>query len=80
MIKISVNNQPQNLDVDQTLAQALLVWGYEHDAMFAVAVNREFVSKKTNEQIYKIIDLGGGGVRKSHLMPSFGHTLSQEEL
>lgn len=50
MIKISVNNQPQNLDVDQTLAQALLVWGYEHDAMFAVAVNREFVSKTSYEK------------------------------
>jgi len=42
--------------------------------------DREFVAKKTNEQIYKIIDLGGGGVRKSHLMPSFGRTLSEEEL
>jgi len=42
--------------------------------------DHEFLAKKSNEQIYKIIDLGGRGVRKSHLMPSFGHTLSEEEL
>ena len=42
--------------------------------------DREFVAKKTNEQIYKIINLGGVGVRKSHLMPAFGRTLSDEEL
>ncbi len=42
--------------------------------------DREFVAKKSNEQIYKIIDLGGRGVRKSHLMPAFGRTLSEEEL
>jgi sulfur carrier protein len=50
VIKISVNNQPQNLDMSRTLAQALLVWGYENDAMFAVAVNREFVPKSHYEK------------------------------
>ena len=50
MIKISVNNQLQSLAVDRTLAQALLVWGYENDAMFAVAVNREFVPKSRYEK------------------------------
>jgi len=42
--------------------------------------DQEFLAKKSNEQIYKIINLGGRGVRKSHLMPPFGHTLSEEEL
>ncbi len=37
-------------------------------------------AKKTNHQIYKVINKGGAGVRKSHLMPVFGKTLSEAEI
>ncbi len=40
----------------------------------------EFVSKKTNDQIFRTIHQGGAGIRKSHLMPVFGNTLSEEEI
>ena len=42
--------------------------------------NKKFVAKKNNSQIYRVIKFGGQGVRKSHLMPVFGHTLSEEEI
>ena len=40
----------------------------------------KFQSKKTNHQIFRVIDKGGAGVRKSHLMPPFGKTLSEGEI
>lgn len=40
----------------------------------------EFISKKNNDQIFRVIQKGGVGVRKSALMPGFGHTLSEEEI
>ena len=40
----------------------------------------EFISKKSNDQIFRIINNGGVGVRKSHLMPVFGKTLSEDEI
>jgi putative heme-binding domain-containing protein len=40
----------------------------------------EFLKKKTNEQLYRVIDQGGAALRKSHLMPVFGHTLSEYEI
>ena len=40
----------------------------------------ELVSKKTNDQIFRAIHKGGIGIRKSHLMPVFGNTLSEEEV
>jgi putative heme-binding domain-containing protein len=40
----------------------------------------KFISKKTNSQIFRVIDGGGRGVKKSHLMPAFGKTLSQKEI
>ena len=40
----------------------------------------EFIAKKTNDQIFRVISQGGVGVRKSHLMPVFGHTLSEVEI
>ena len=39
-----------------------------------------FQSKKTNHQIFRVIQKGGAGVRKSHLMPVFGNTLSEAEI
>lgn len=42
--------------------------------------DRDFLGKKTNNQIYRIIYKGGAGVKKSHLMPVFGATLSEEEI
>ena len=42
--------------------------------------SQKLIAKKTNEQIYRVINSGGAGVRKSHLMPGFGHTLSEEEI
>ncbi len=40
----------------------------------------EFLGKKTDDQIFRVIHDGGAGVRKSHLMPMFGATLSEEEI
>lgn len=40
----------------------------------------EFLGKKSNDQIYRVIHKGGAGVKKSHLMPIFGGTLSEEEI
>ncbi len=40
----------------------------------------QFIAKKKNSQIYRVIKFGGLGVKKSHLMPLFGHTLSEEEV
>lgn len=40
----------------------------------------KLISKKTNKQLYRVIDKGGQGVKKSHLMPNFGQTLSEEEI
>ena len=40
----------------------------------------KFISKKKDSQIYRVIKFGGHGVKKSHLMPVFGHTLSEEEI
>lgn len=40
----------------------------------------KFQTKKTNHQIFKVINMGGAGVRKSHLMPVFGKTLSESEI
>jgi len=40
----------------------------------------KFQAKKTNHQIFKVINKGGAGVRKSHLMPVFGKTLSEADI
>ena len=40
----------------------------------------KFIAKKNDSQIYRVIKLGGVGVKKSHLMPAFGYTLSEEEM
>ena len=42
--------------------------------------DKNFVAKKNDRQIYRVIKFGGQGVKKSHLMPVFGHTLSEEEI
>ena len=42
--------------------------------------NKKFIAKKKDSQIYRVIKFGGQGVKKSHLMPVFGHTLSEEEI
>ncbi len=42
--------------------------------------NIKFIAKKKDSQIYRVIKFGGHGVKKSHLMPVFGHTLSEEEI
>jgi putative heme-binding domain-containing protein len=40
----------------------------------------KFISKKKDSQIYRVIKFGGQGVKKSQLMPVFGHTLSEKEI
>jgi putative heme-binding domain-containing protein len=40
----------------------------------------QFQAKKSNEKIFRVISLGGSKVKKSHLMPPFGNTLSEEEI
>lgn len=42
--------------------------------------HEKFQSKKTDRQIFRAIQKGGAGVRKSHLMPVFGNTLSEAEI
>lgn len=42
--------------------------------------DKKFMAKKNDSQIYRVIKFGGQGVKKSHLMPVFGHTLSEEEI
>ncbi|GJL80285.1 MAG: hypothetical protein NPINA01_32740 [Nitrospinaceae bacterium] len=42
--------------------------------------DEKFQSKKTNHQIFRVIQKGGIGTRKSHLMPVFGNTLSDSEI
>ena len=40
----------------------------------------KFQAKRTNEKLFRVISIGGAKVKKSHLMPAFGHTLSEEEI
>jgi putative heme-binding domain-containing protein len=42
--------------------------------------SQKFIAKKKNKQIYRVIKFGGHASKKSHLMPLFGHTLSEEEI
>ena len=42
--------------------------------------DKKFMAKKNDSQIYRVIKFGGQGVKKSHLMPVFGHTLSEKEI
>jgi putative heme-binding domain-containing protein len=42
--------------------------------------DKKFIAKKSDSQIYRVIKFGGQGVKKSHLMPVFGHTLSEVEI
>lgn len=40
----------------------------------------EFMAKKKDDQIFRVIQFGGIGVRKSHLMPVFGYTLTEKDI
>lgn len=40
----------------------------------------KYMVKRTNEEIFKAIQLGGRGIEKSGLMPPFGNTLSEKEI
>jgi putative heme-binding domain-containing protein len=42
--------------------------------------DKKFTAKKKDSQIYRVIKFGGQEVKKSHLMPVFGYTLSEEEI
>jgi putative heme-binding domain-containing protein len=42
--------------------------------------SQKFQDKRSNEKIFRVINEGGAKVKKSHLMPSFGSTLSEEEI
>lgn len=39
-----------------------------------------FVAQKSNEKLFRAISEGGKAVKKSYLMPVFGHTLSEKEI
>lgn len=39
-----------------------------------------FVSKRSNEKLFKVISEGGRAAKKSYLMPVFGRTLSEKEI
>ena len=40
----------------------------------------EYMNKRSNEHLIKVIKLGGPGVRKSAYMPAFGHLFSEEDI
>ena len=40
----------------------------------------EFQAKRSNEKLFRVIKEGGTKIKKSHLMPAFGYTLSEEEI
>ena len=42
--------------------------------------NPEFLAKRSNDKLFRVISEGGARVKKSHLMPVFGHTLSEQEI
>jgi putative heme-binding domain-containing protein len=42
--------------------------------------SQKFHEKRSNKKIFRVINEGGSKVKKSHLMPSFGSTLSEEEI
>ena len=42
--------------------------------------SQKFQEKRSNEKVFRVINEGGAKVKKSHLMPSFGSTLSEEEI
>ena len=42
--------------------------------------NPKFQAKRSNEKLFQVISEGGTKVKKSHLMPGFGHTLSEQEI
>ena len=42
--------------------------------------NPKFQAKRSNEKLFRVISEGGAKIKKSHLMPGFGHTLSEEEI
>ena len=42
--------------------------------------SQKFQEKISNKKLFRVINEGGAKVKKSHLMPSFGSTLSEEEI
>ena len=42
--------------------------------------NPKFQAKRSNEKLFQVISEGGTKVKKSHLMPGFGYTLSEQEI
>jgi len=42
--------------------------------------NPKFLAKRSNEKLFRVISVGGAKVKKSHLMPPFGYTLSEKEI
>ena len=57
--------------------------GFNHEYLDkepADLTDEAFISKKKNEQLFNVIQNGGSSVRKSHLMPPFGKTLSEGEI
>ena len=42
--------------------------------------NPKFLAKRSNEKLFRVISVGGAKIKKSHLMPPFGYTLSEKEI
>jgi mono/diheme cytochrome c family protein len=40
----------------------------------------EYMNKRSNDHLIKVIKSGGPGVRKSAYMPAFGHVLSETDI
>jgi sulfur carrier protein len=67
MINISVNNEPKEIEINTTLSDALLQWGFG-ETKIAVAINSEFVPRSTykdrqlenGDQIDIVKPVGGG--------------------
>ena len=40
----------------------------------------KFQAKRSKEKLFRVISKGGAKIKKSHLMPAFGYTLSEKEI
>ena len=46
----------------------------------AELADHDFIFKKSNRQLFRVIKLGGAGVKKSPFMPVFGNTFSETQI
>ncbi len=67
MTRLSLNNEPVQIDANTLLSDALVAWGYGNDKV-AVAINGEFVPRaqypqqqlRDGDQVDVVSPVGGG--------------------